>query len=198
MKRLSMALMLGTLLCVAATPARAARIRVMILDGESAGPYHNWRLTTPVLKEELEETGLFDVTVVTAPPSSENLGNFHPDFGKYQAIVMNYDAEDWPQDLRTQFEQYVRDGGGLVIVHAADNAFPNWPAYNQMIGIGGWRHRTEADGPLLVLQGRQAGFRSVTRPHRLAWCAAAVSGGDARPRQSHHEGPAARVDACQR
>ncbi len=147
MKRLSIALMLGTLLCVAAMPARAARIRVMILTGESAGPYHNWRLTTPVLKEELEETGLFDVTVVTAPPSSEDLGNFHPDFSKYQVIVMNYDAPDWPANLRAEFEKYVRDGGGLVIVHAADNAFPHWPAYNEMIGIGGWRHRTEAAGP---------------------------------------------------
>jgi len=41
----------------------------MLLDGESAGLYHNWRLTTPVLKKELEETGLFAVTVVTAPDS---------------------------------------------------------------------------------------------------------------------------------
>ena len=147
MKQLLAALILGALLCSAAVPARAARIRVMILTGESAGPYHNWRLTTPVLKEELDETGLFDVTVVTAPPSSEDLGNFNPDFGKYQVIVMNYDAPDWPANLRVEFEKYVRDGGGLVIVHAADNAFPNWPAYNQMIGIGGWRNRTEAAGP---------------------------------------------------
>ena len=28
-------------------------IRVAIVDGQSAGAYHNWRLTTPVLKMEL-------------------------------------------------------------------------------------------------------------------------------------------------
>jgi type 1 glutamine amidotransferase len=32
-------------------------------------------------------------------------------------------------------------------VHAADNAFPNWVAFNEMIGVGGWRGRTEKDGP---------------------------------------------------
>jgi hypothetical protein len=32
-------------------------------------------------------------------------------------------------------------------VHAADNAFPNWPAFNEMIGVGGWRGRTEKNGP---------------------------------------------------
>lgn len=123
-------------------------IRVLILDGESGGPYHAWQLTTPVLKKELEETGLFQVTVATAPPSDGDLSQFKPDFKNYQVIVSNYDAPDWPQNLRTQFEEYVKDGGGLVVVHAADNAFPHWKAYNQIIGIGGWRNRNETSGPL--------------------------------------------------
>ena len=123
------------------------RIKVMILDGQSAGTYHNWKLTTPVLKKELEETGLFSVTVVTAPASGQDFSGFEPGFENYQAIVMNCDAPDWPADLRARFEKYVSSGGGLVIVHAADNAFPNWPAYNEMIGIGGWRNRTQEAGP---------------------------------------------------
>jgi hypothetical protein len=41
----------------------------------------------------------------------------------------------------------VRNGGGFVSVHAADNSFPEWPEYNQMIGVGGWGGRTEKDGP---------------------------------------------------
>ncbi len=134
------------LLC--APLARAAGpIPVAILDGASGGAYHNWRLTTPVLKRELEETGLFKVTVITAPAWGGDFSQFHPGFAQFRAIVMNYDAPDWPADLRAQFEKYVHDGGGLVIVHAADNAFPNWPAYNQMIGIGGWRKRDEHAGP---------------------------------------------------
>lgn len=147
MKWMPVGILLGALLCSAAPRAVAAPIRVMLLDGESAGPYHNWRLTTPVLKQELEETGLFQVTVVTAPPSNTDLTSFHPNFSEYQAVVMNYDAPQWPENLRKEFEDYVRGGGGLVVVHASDNAFPDWPAFNQMIGIGGWRHRTEAAGP---------------------------------------------------
>ena len=39
----------------------AGRIQVLLLDGESGGPYHAWQATTPVLKKELEETGLLEV-----------------------------------------------------------------------------------------------------------------------------------------
>ena len=31
---------------------------------------------------------------------------------------------------------------------AADNAFPGWRAFNEMIGIGGWRGRNEQAGPM--------------------------------------------------
>jgi uncharacterized protein len=130
-------------------PAHAAppRIHVLLLDGESAGPYHNWQLTTPILTKELEETGLFDVTVATAPHAEGDFKDFNPRFSQYQVVVSNLDSADWPSDLRAEFELYIRRGGGLVVVHAADNAFPNWAAYNQMIGIGGWRGRTETAGP---------------------------------------------------
>lgn len=128
----------------------ADRIPVMLLDGESGGAYHAWQLTTPVLKKELDETGLFQVDVVTAPPAGGDFSAFHPDFTRYRVIVMNYDAPDerWPDSLKTSFESYVRGGGGLVTVHAADNAFGAWPAFNEMIGIGGWRNRSEKSGPL--------------------------------------------------
>ena len=121
----------------------------MLLDGESGGPYHKWPLVTAVLKKQLDETGLFDVDVVTAPPAGSSFAAFKPDLARYQAVVLNYDAPDdrWPADLKAAFEQYMRNGGGLVIVHAADNAFPAWQAFNDMIGVGGWRDRTEAAGP---------------------------------------------------
>lgn len=126
----------------------AAPIRVMLLDGESAGTYHDWRAITPILKRDLEETGLFQVDVVTAPPSANGFAGFNPDFSKYQVVVFNYDAPDWPDTLKSSFEQYMNNGGGMVSVHAADNAFPAWKSWNEMIGIGGWRNRTETAGPL--------------------------------------------------
>ena len=149
----------------------------MLLDGESAGTYHKWKLITPVLQKQLEETGLFQVDVVTAPPAGGDFSAFKPDFSKYEVVVLNYDAPDdrWSAELKTSFENYVQDGGGFVSVHAADNAFPNWVAFNEMIGVGGWRDRTEKGGPALVLQGRQAGFRSRAWPCRQSRSAHAVS-----------------------
>lgn len=138
-------------LCSAAFAAEP--IRIMLLDGESAGTYHDWRATTPLLKRDLEETGLFQVDVVTAPNSkSGDLASFHPRFADYKAVVFNYDAPDWPPALEDAFEEYMRNGGGMVSVHAADNAFPGWQAWNEMIGIGGWRSRNQAAGPLWYLR----------------------------------------------
>jgi hypothetical protein len=154
MRRIALATVLSALLCALAGyaahsgTAGPGPIRVLLLDGQSGGPYHNWRLTTPVLKRELEETGLFQVTVVTAPPSDGDFTDFKPKLSHYQVIVLNYDAPGWPEDLRLQFEQFVGKGGGLVVVHAADNSFPDWPAYNLMTGIGGWRKRSEDAGPM--------------------------------------------------
>ena len=140
-------------LLAVASPA-AAPIKLMLLDGESGGPWHKWQLTTPVLKKALEDTGLFQVDVVTAPAATGTLTAFKPDFRAYGAIVMNYDAPDerWTAELKTAFEQYMTGGGGLVSVHAADNAFPGWKAFNEMIGVGAWRGRTENAGPYWYLE----------------------------------------------
>ena len=146
----------GTLVAFACSlPASAAPpIRVMLLDGESGGPYHAWQQTTPYLKRMLEDARIFQVDVVTAPPRGGDFSAFHPDWSKYQVVVWNYDAPDdrWPDSLKASFEEYVRNGGGFVSVHAADNAFPNWKEYNLMIGVGGWRGRNEKSGPHFYYQ----------------------------------------------
>jgi uncharacterized protein len=146
--RLGIAVLLA-LLGQAARGAAPAPMRVMILDGESAGSYHRWEQTTPLMRKVLEQTGLFAVDVVTAPPAGADFSAFHPGFGQYLAIVVNYDAPDgrWPEALKSSFDSYVRRGGGVVMVHAADNAFPGWPAWNLMNGVGGWRGRNEQSGP---------------------------------------------------
>ena len=143
MKTLSLLLAFATL-SFAADP-----IRVMLLDGESGGPYHKWQLISPLLQKQLQETGLFQVDVVTAPPAGADFSTFKPDFSKYTVVVWNYDAPDdrWPADLKASFEKYMQNGGNMVSVHAADNAFPQWTAFNEMIGLGGWRGRNEKSGP---------------------------------------------------
>lgn len=136
------------LAALAAVPRAATPSRIILIDGESAGPYHRWRVTTPVLKKMLDETRLFATDVVTAPTSGGATA-FEPRFADYAAVVLNYDAPDerWSAALKSAFERYIEGGGGLVAVHAADNAFPGWKAYNDMIGVGGWRGRDEHAGP---------------------------------------------------
>lgn len=144
---LGIALVTFSVLVAVAAPA-VSPIMAVILDGQSGGTYHAWQQVTPVLKKQLEDTGLFHVDVVTSPVSTGDFSNFKPDFTKYQVVVSNYDAPDWPADLKASFERYITNGGGFVSVHAADNAFPGWKAYNEMIGIGGWRGRNQTAGPL--------------------------------------------------
>jgi len=134
----------------AITPAHSAeRIRVMILDGESGGPWHDWPRVTRAIEQILGDVEMFDVTVVTAPPADGDFSGFAPKFAEFDAVVLNYEAPDerWPQRLKDSFERYVRNGGGFVSVHASDNAFPGWAAYNEMIGVGGWGGRDEHAGP---------------------------------------------------
>lgn len=135
---------------VLATSLQAAdHAKVLIIDGQNN---HDWKTTTPVLKKYLEETGLFDVTVLTSPPKGsppESWSAFAPKFTDYKVVVMNYNGELWPAPVCEAFQEYMMRGGGMVSYHAADNAFPDWQAYNEMIGIGGWGGRNEASGPTL-------------------------------------------------
>jgi len=50
--------------------------------------------------------------VATAPLNDGDFSNFKPEFNKYKAVVWNYDAPDWPAEMRTQLEDYVKNGGG--------------------------------------------------------------------------------------
>jgi uncharacterized protein len=75
--------------------------------------------------------------------------NFRPDFAKYDVVISNFGwkAAPWPADTQEALEAFVKNGGGLVVIHAANNSFPEWQEYNRMIGLGGWGERSEKSGP---------------------------------------------------
>ncbi len=130
----------------------ADRLKVLIIDGQNN---HKWDITTPVLKDALEISGAFTVEVSTTPPKGSPVEAWHawkPEFTGYQAVVSNYNGEPWPQNVRDAFTKYVADGGGFVSVHAANNSFPDWKEYNDMIGVGGWGGRNEKSGPWLYVK----------------------------------------------
>lgn len=127
--------------------------KVLIIDGQSN--HRNMKEGSEMMKGFLEETGLFTADLVTSPKKGENMDNFNPKFDGYDVILTNYNGESWNKATQESFEKFVQNGGGLVVVHAADNSFPNWEAYNKMIGIGGWEGRNEKSGPYVYFDESQ-------------------------------------------
>ncbi len=129
------------LLLLAGLPSLAAeKLKALIVDGQNN---HNWKATTPVLKQALEDSGLFSVDVATSP-SGQDLSEFNPEFSKYDVVVSNYNGHIWNDKTQKAFIDYVHGGGGFVCVHAANNAFTGWKEYNDMIGLG-WRGNSFGD-----------------------------------------------------
>jgi hypothetical protein len=128
------------------------KIKALILDGQMVFAGHKWQETTPVLKAILESSGRFAVDVFTFPPKGQSNEGICPAFADYGVVVMNYEGDAWAPQTKQAFVEYMRQGGGLVVVHAADNAFPDWPEWNEMIGLGGWGGRNEKAGPMIWWQ----------------------------------------------
>lgn len=120
---------------VALMASAAAADKVLIIDGVNN---HDWAAGTRYIKAILEGTGRFQVDVCTFPQP------LPADLRAYAAIVNNFNGGHtttgtrWPRDAEQRIVEYVRNGGGLVIYHAANNAFLEWSEYNDMIGLG-WR-----------------------------------------------------------
>jgi type 1 glutamine amidotransferase len=145
-----------TLLAISSSSMAAEKISVLIVDGMNN---HDWPRATKILREILQTSGRFRVDVSTAPPTSQPADawkSWRPDFARYDVVLSNFNggynaakgATHWPREVEIALESYVKDGGGLVVFHAAKNSFPNWPAYNDMIGLG-WR--SPEFGPSIII-----------------------------------------------
>jgi len=139
-RRAALAGLAALLVASHATTANAQdKLRLLIIDGQNN---HNWKAMTPPMKASLEATGRFTVDVATTPDNKapkDAWESFRPDFSKYDAVLSNYNGQPWPERVQKALEEYVAGGGGLVVVHAANNAFEKWPEWNKMIGLG-WRN----------------------------------------------------------
>jgi len=142
-KKLLSFLILASVLFVPASVV--AELRALIVDGQNN--HRIWPETTTLMKKYLEDSGLFEVDVATSPGKGEDMTGFKPEFAKYDVVISNYNGDLWSEATRKAFEDFVKGGGGFVTVHAANNAFSKWDAYNEMIGLGGWGGRNEKSGP---------------------------------------------------
>ena len=122
----------------------------LIITGQNN---HNWKASNPILKQILDETGMFSSEIMITPEKGGDMNTFDPDFSKYKLVVLDYNGDSWSEKTNAAFLKYVTKGGGVVVYHAADNAFPEWKEYNQIIGLGGWGNRNEKSGPYVYYRG---------------------------------------------
>jgi uncharacterized protein len=126
--------------------------KTLIITGQNN---HKWEASSPILKQILDETGLFSSEIMITPKTGGDMKTFNPDFSKYRLVVLDYNGDSWTEKTNTAFVDFVKNGGGVVIYHAADNSFPGWKEYNEMIGLGGWGERNEKSGPYIYYKNDQ-------------------------------------------
>jgi Txe/YoeB family toxin of Txe-Axe toxin-antitoxin module len=156
-RRTEMALVMRTTVCMvagfamllagsvyAATNQEQPRekLQVLLISGQNN---HDWKRTTPLMKDILEDSGRFEVTVSMTPPKGAQKGawsRWRPKFKQYDAVLSDYNGRMWPAPVRKDFEAYVAGGGGVVIQHAANNPFKGWDEFEKMVGLL-WRSPEE-------------------------------------------------------
>jgi type 1 glutamine amidotransferase/HEAT repeat protein len=132
---------------MSATPPAAAKktagIRVLILSGLNN---HDWRSTTPVVVKMFKDNSRFGVVDVTEQPGKLTAR----DFAKYDVIVSNWTpypdtARRWPAETEKAFLDYINEGGGFVVFHAASCTFQVWPEFQQIVAMT-WKANYTAHG----------------------------------------------------
>ena len=131
-------------LLLAYTVSARKPIKTLLITGQNN---HNWQVSHVVLKQILENSGRFDVDFAISPEQGKDMSGFVLDFSPYQLVVLDYNGDSWPEETNRRFLEYVQNGGGVVIYHAADNAFSKWPEFNKICALGGWEGRNENSGP---------------------------------------------------
>jgi hypothetical protein len=182
LRRLGLALLALPLLAAGApgpTPDVRARFfqkdkqRVLLLSGRNN---HDWRTTTPFLRQLLVDTGRFDVRVVEEP------AGFGPEtLAVYDLVVSDYCGPRWGLSTEHALVEFVRGGKGLVAVHGAAYGFsghdvladrhvrtgitePPWTEHAEM--VGGWW----PEAPSKQFHGARHSFRVrfVDREHPVS------------------------------
>lgn len=122
------------------------RLRVLFLTGESDLPYHDWRVSTPFLRDVLTNTGRFEVKVLEDVRGLTARG-----LSGYDVLVLNYNGPRWGDEAETAIAEFVRSGKGFSSFHgvtygefygqeftkrwsASSTGGKGWLAYPELIG----------------------------------------------------------------
>lgn len=140
-------------------------LRVLILSGLNN---HDWKSTTPVLKEILEASGRFTCDV-TENPATCTAASLAP----YDAIVSNWSnfpskERAWGPVAEKAIMDFVRGGKGFVVFHAGSSHFFDWPDFFALTGSR-WGSKT-GHGPIHTFMVSMADQQHpVTRDLKEFW-----------------------------
>jgi type 1 glutamine amidotransferase/HEAT repeat protein len=131
---------LGLLACfIAVQPTGAAegqkvsKLRVLIFSGLNN---HDWRSTTPAIEKMFVGCDRFGPVDVIETPADLDPGRL----ASYDVIVSNWTPypdtrRTWRPELESAFLEWIRAGGGFVVIHAAACTFQEWPDFQNLIAI---------------------------------------------------------------
>ena len=120
-----------------------SKLRVLILSGLNN---HDWRSTTPVIKTMFTDCARFGTVDVTEDPASLDARTL----ARYDVLVNNWTPypdtrRTWRPETEAAFLDFVRKGGGFVVIHAAACSFQVWPEFQQLIALT-WKSNYTAHG----------------------------------------------------
>ena len=145
---------------------------VLIISGRNN---HDWRTTTPFLRQVLNASGRFEVRVVEEPA-----GMTAATLAPYRALVLDYNGPRWGAAAESAVEEFVRSGKGLVVVHGASYAFGErevlgdyqrrtglrekpWPAFAKMTGAYWTETPRSGHAPRHIFKVKFTGDHPITR-----------------------------------
>lgn len=108
----------------------AGPLRTLILTGHNH-PAHDWRATTAALQDVLSADPRQRITVLIEPRTLTAEG-----LAEFDVVVQNYvnwEQDELPAEAQQALLNYVSGGGGLAVIHFANGAFRNWPAYRDLV-----------------------------------------------------------------
>ena len=113
------------------------------------GPHYNETLGVDDIKELLTMYPIVSNKTHVAVDAPKPDPNYSPNFEAYDVVISNFGwkASYWNITTQKNFETYMKNGGGLVVVHAANNSWGSWEAFNEMTALGGWDGRDANSGP---------------------------------------------------
>lgn len=110
----------------------AGKIRVLMMTGQNN---HDWKATTPALKEVIEASGRFELVIDETP------WEFGPDaFEGFDVIFSNWSVwpklkyDPWSPETKAAFLDHIAAGSGLVTMHAGSSVHYPWAEFQALVG----------------------------------------------------------------